>query len=1383
MILTPPSSSSLKATTPVDKNNQHSDNKNKNQTTSKNHRIIRWFDKSEFISNHYNTLKMRNLKLMTNLKVKIEEAAGSKCLDINFDNGMIYCATDRRLVEFDSSAEGKVIGQLDLCEVETVKKEAVFVAIKHLAEEQSLCAATNTGDLILWNNVTYDVECVGSVESGITAMSWSPDQEIFILTTGVDTLIIMTREFDPIIEVTLHPDQSGEAEFVQVGWGKKETQFHGSVGKQAAHVKPEDVKPAHDWDDRIPRITWKADGDFFAISSIHPSTGARKMCVWSRDGSHYSTSENVDGIEQALSWRPNGSLIATSQRRPNQHDIAFFEKNGLRHGEFTLPFSVNQVKVKEVIWNTSVLAVWCEDLCTDTEKNSYIQLWTTGNYHWYMKQCLKFEGEENNVGGVIWDPENDNTLHVICKNGGYYQYMFAWTTHHSNRNVVNDQAIVSVIDGATLLMTPMRDMVVPPPMSAYEIHLPAPIYQITYSHQCNDFLVVLSDNKIAHYSFNNNIDKTKDDVKLSAAGGNGFKQCCSVPTCVGIYSVHGLSDVDIYPLCLTHFTWISDDIIVFTSVKSAGSNHSVLHKGQIKDDKISVINSVSTESRIIVTAYDIKHKCMAVQLMDGLVLKYDPDEETLLPWECSNGVDVQFPAPCSQMALCEIDNELVVLGLTSRYRFYVNNMEVASNCTSFTIHDEFLLLTTLSHTCRCISLHTKVKDLPSLSDGKSHPFDESIRRVERGSQIVVVVPNDTKLILQMPRGNLETIHPRALVLTAVRKHLDQLQYMEAFKLMRKHRINMNLLYDHNPQIFLDNVKSFLQQIAVVNHINLFLTDLLEEDVTMTMYTAAYEKNKIGIIDGASVKDSNKVDKICDTVREALKSMDENKYLLSIVTTYVRKTKPELELALQLVKRLRDCQNESPEISAEDTLKYLLFLVDVNELYDVALGTYDFDLVMMVAEKSQKDPKEYVPFLNELRKMEVNYQRYTIDKHLKRYKKALENIIKCGAERFEECLTLINSQTLHRYALQLYSPSSKEYKEIASCYGDILAGKRQHEEAAIVYVKGENWESALTSYIACHQWQQVFCMTSSLKYSSEKEIEIAKRVADDLKTRGRQSEAAIVLEQYAKDYEEAIVVLIQGCQWNEALRMMHKYNRMDFIETDLKSSLLESYDGHITNLEQMKEKFDKYKSRLSVVRMEKEKARLEMIETGGTTQDRDLFSDTSSITVESQQSSKYSSDTSSSVYSKMSGRSVKNRRKAEHKKWKLREGSEYEDFALIAELAKIIKYVDNSREEICSLIRSLMMFHYDNQAEILQKQFDAFLVIIDKSIPEIWLDENTDTSINPVFGPNLTSNTVALAMQQGKTITSQDTQEKLDPVIKTAPVLRKDTKWKFYVLES
>jgi len=41
------------------------------------------------------------------------------------------------------------------------------------------------------------------------------------------------------------------------------------------------------------------------------------------------------------------------------------------------------------------------------------------------------------------------------------------------------------------------------------------------------------------------------------------------------------------------------------------------------------------------------------------------------------------------------------------------------------------------------------------------------------------------------------------------------------------------------------------------------------------------------------------------------------------------------------------------ITVDDALKHSLLLVDVNQLYDAALGMYDFDLVLMIAEKSQK----------------------------------------------------------------------------------------------------------------------------------------------------------------------------------------------------------------------------------------------------------------------------------------------------------------------------------------------------------------------------------------------------------------------------------------------
>ena len=39
--------------------------------------------------------------------------------------------------------------------------------------------------------------------------------------------------------------------------------------------------------------------------------------------------------------------------------------------------------------------------------------------------------------------------------------------------------------------------------------------------------------------------------------------------------------------------------------------------------------------------------------------------------------------------------------------------------------------------------------------------------------------------------------------------------------------------------------------------------------------------------------------------------------------------------------------------AEDAVEYLGFLTDLDRLYDVALGLYDFALVLLVAQRSQK----------------------------------------------------------------------------------------------------------------------------------------------------------------------------------------------------------------------------------------------------------------------------------------------------------------------------------------------------------------------------------------------------------------------------------------------
>lgn len=97
--------------------------------------------------------------------------------------------------------------------------------------------------------------------------------------------------------------------------------------------------------------------------------------------------------------------------------------------------------------------------------------------------------------------------------------------------------------------------------------------------------------------------------------------------------------------------------------------------------------------------------------------------------------------------------------------------------------------------------------------------------MERGSLIVTAIPKNMSVVLQMPRGNLETIYPRAMVVAGIRAVIDEKDYARAFSYCRSHRVDMNILYDHRPAQFLSNVGLFLNQLRDVSYIDLFLSSL------------------------------------------------------------------------------------------------------------------------------------------------------------------------------------------------------------------------------------------------------------------------------------------------------------------------------------------------------------------------------------------------------------------------------------------------------------------------------------------------------------------------------------------------------------------------------
>jgi elongator complex protein 1 len=103
---------------------------------------------------------------------------------------------------------------------------------------------------------------------------------------------------------------------VNVGWGKKETQFHGSVGKQAAVAKKDNTSGLVDSDDGRALLSWRGDGEYVCCCAVDGNAERRVLRVYSRDLVLQSTSEEVGFVEPFVAWR----YVADSQ----DYDLKFF---------------------------------------------------------------------------------------------------------------------------------------------------------------------------------------------------------------------------------------------------------------------------------------------------------------------------------------------------------------------------------------------------------------------------------------------------------------------------------------------------------------------------------------------------------------------------------------------------------------------------------------------------------------------------------------------------------------------------------------------------------------------------------------------------------------------------------------------------------------------------------------------------------------------------------------------------------------------------------------------------------------------------------------------------------------------------------------------------
>lgn len=1294
---------------------------------------------------------MRNLVLLNRGTIRPESQTYP---DLSLANSVFDVVSDTVTCVLTSS-ESEVIEVQQIMKNGLVSVLASFpsshpdnkiLSFSHFVDSSVLVFVFENGDII---TATYDsinpdcdttaIEIVGLIDCGLLAASWSPDEETLSILTRENNLLLLSRLFEPICEKHLDPEdiKIADTKNVSVGWGKEETQFKGK-GFKALEREREALKHAgldlkedsqlrdptvaeaqkgtlSTFDDQSVKFSWRGDCEFFAVITkeevLVESTlevyFRRVIRVFTREGNLDSVSEAVDGIEHNLSWRPSGSLIASTQRFIDEEgyetlNVAFFERNGLRHGEFDTRLDPSQDSVIDIQWssNSDVLALHLKNR---------VQIWSTKNYHWYLKQefYVNDSSPSNEVSFVKFHPEKPLHLMVGTTEDGVQILNLAYKVSCGLTVSGHDIGMVAVIDGTEAKITPLGVANVPPPIAFREYDFPSSL---------NDIAVSLSNNVFAAVDSRQNVQVCRITVEEMKSNKE--------------------------PLFMT----IAKSLIV-------QSGELVKQVCFIGNDLIAIL--VDTNSASTVILFDIENEIIAsyVPLDRRAVLLKSIAEFTAAVvegidgsvWQISDVGALQFittfPQLCQEfevvLSATDSGNSAHAFGISVNGKLYCGDQQLATAVTSLRVTDTLLVFTNALSCLYFVHLNnaTNPESFKFLQDNNNKE-DERIRQMERGSLLVSCFPSQYSVVLQAPRGNLETICPRMMVLSGVRKFIKDLNYHDALVACRKHRIDLDLLHDYNPQLFYDNAELFVKQINRVDYLDLFVSCLHDEDVTLTKYkdtlisgnempeiaklslqtTNAQDKQSTRrmIINKESQEESSKVNKICNTIIEVLSTEPyEKKFLQSRITAYACQKPPNLHGALTLIGTFDNAEEQ------EQAITHLCFLLDVNKLYNYALELYDVKLALNIAQKSQKDPKEYLPFLQNLHVQPQLRKQFLIDDHLKFNSKALGWLFEMGESAKEEFDEYVVEHSLYKRALTLFKYDDKRSKEILALYANYLYDQKKYIEAAISYELLGSIESAMDSYILSKRWREALTLAQSLNKEGLVD-DIATRLSSALVEDHLYSQAAEIEFTFLGNVEEAVRLHCKSYNYETALLLATEQKRPELKESIIDVQLGEGFGTVAELLADCKGQINSQLKRLRELRQKKQEDPYAFY--GIPNDDLDTPDNVSIAASETSTTpsffTRYTGKTSGTAKTGASRRTAKNRKREERKKAKGRKGTIYEEEYLIKSVGRLVERLHQTQQDAIRLIEGLLRRNMKLQAYQVQNNWVELIEFIKDNIQEI-----------------------------------------------------------------
>lgn len=422
--------------------------------------------------------------------------------------------------------------------------------------------------------------------------------------------------------------------------------------------------------------------------------------------------------------------------------------------------------------------------------------------------------------------------------------------------------------------------------------------------------------------------------------------------------------------------------------------------------------------------------------------------------------------------------------LTQNDKLYLDENIVGVDVSSFLVLPQHLCFTVATQSpydllaVYPLTAKTNLK-LPLSSPSSAQNW--LTRNIEKGA--VLVASAKSRLVFELPRGNFESVHPRILAVGEAAELLDQGKLKEVLLFLRKQKLPLSLILDLNPQQTLAKISELVAALPadLLDLLIMDMNDSFTPELEQVLGPELFAQRKLESL--SLTKTEGKIAFVSRGIIEAIKN--DPKMTKTIILTYFKSD--HLKSALKLIKSLQNdpsIRQESraphkgaaaPEArsSFDENLNYLCWLANADNLYNVAMLTFDLDMSAKVAKFTQKDPRDFLPYHESLRQLPEVERKLKIALDFKKPEKAIKILSQSGPSYLEKAVEIAREHNIFPEALRRYKDQPDQLEAIRRAYGEHLFSEKKFKQAIPFLVESGDVEKVLRACESVLDWEPGF----------------------------------------------------------------------------------------------------------------------------------------------------------------------------------------------------------------------------------------------------------------------------------------------------------------------